>query len=67
MVRAAALDLAGKAAVVQVNTDENPDLAQRFGIKGIPALFVLKAGKVVDQTVGGMDKEGILGWFGKHL
>ena len=62
-----AIELAGRVAVVQVNTDENPGLARRFGIRGIPALFVLKAGKVVDQKVGGMDKEGILDWFGKHL
>ncbi len=67
MVREVALELAGKAAVIQVNTDENPDLAQRFSIRGIPAMFVFKAGKVVDQTVGGMDKEAILGWFGKYL
>ncbi len=62
-----AQELAGKAAVIQVNTDENPGLAQRFGISGIPAMFAFKAGKVVDQKVGGMDKEGLLGWFGNFL
>jgi thioredoxin 2 len=62
-----ALELAGKAAVIQVNTDENPGLAQRFGVRGIPAMFAIKGGKVIDQTVGGMNKEGILGWFGKYI
>ena len=66
-MRTVAIELAGKAAVIQVNTDENPRLAQKFGIRGIPALFGIKGGKVIDQTVGGMNKEGILEWFGKFI
>lgn len=62
-----ALELAGKAAVIQVNTDVSPGLAQKFGIRGIPALFAIKRGEVVDQTAGGMNKEGMLSWFGKYL
>jgi thioredoxin 2 len=67
VVRTVALELAGKAAVVQINTDENPRLAERFGIRGIPAMFAIKQGKVIGETVGGMNKEGLLDWFGKYL
>ena len=43
---------AGKAKVAQVNVDASPALANRYGIRSIPALFLIKDGRVVDQTVG---------------
>lgn len=46
----------GKAKFVKVNTDENPDLASRYKIRGIPTLMFLKNGKVVDQIVGAVPK-----------
>ncbi len=48
--------------VVKVNVDENISLAQQYGVQGIPALFVLKEGKVVAQKAGFMPKEAILNW-----
>ncbi len=66
-MREVARELAGRVVVVQVNTDENPRLAQNYGIKGIPALFLIKQGKVLDRTEGGMGKEVMLGWLGKYL
>ncbi|GAB4559598.1 MAG: thioredoxin [Haliangiales bacterium] len=42
----------GKVKVIKVNVDDEPDLAMRFGVRGIPALFALKQGEVVDQMVG---------------
>ncbi|MBI4687168.1 MAG: thioredoxin [Nitrospirae bacterium] len=46
----------GKAKFVKVNTDENPDLASRFKITGIPTLIFFKDGKPVDQVVGAVPK-----------
>jgi thioredoxin 1 len=40
------------ATVVKVNVDELPDLAMRYRVSSIPALFVLRDGDVVDQAVG---------------
>lgn len=48
--------------VVKVNVDENIDLANNFGVKGIPALFVLKEGKTVAQRAGFMPKEALIDW-----
>ena len=42
----------GKLKVVKVNTDENQDLAARFGIRGIPTLIIFKDGEPVDRIVG---------------
>lgn len=44
----------------KINVDEEAELTERFGIVSIPALFVMKNGKVVNQGVGVMPKQRIL-------
>jgi len=62
-VREIAGELAGKAAVVQVNTEENPILSSRFGIRSIPALLILKKGTVQATLSGAQEKRAVLAWF----
>ena len=38
--------------VVKVDVDENPELASQYQVMSIPALFVIKEGKVVAQSLG---------------
>ena len=45
----AASELEPQARLVKVNVDEEPELAARLGVRGIPALFVVRHGKVVAQ------------------
>ncbi len=47
----------GKAKVCKVNTDEEQDLAVKFGIRSIPTILFFKDGKVVDQMVGAAAKQ----------
>jgi putative thioredoxin len=42
----------GRFLLAKVNTDENQEIAQAFQIEGIPAVFAIKDGKVVDQFTG---------------
>ncbi len=42
----------GRVKVAKVNVDEQPGLAQSFQVRGIPALYAVKGGEVVDQMVG---------------
>ena len=63
MVRNIAEKLAGQAAVLQINTQDNPALASRFGIRGIPAIVLLKQGRVVDQLPGAQPLDAVLAWF----
>jgi len=65
-VRSAAEKLAGTAAVVQVNTQENPALASRFGVSGIPVIMLLQGGRVVDQLPGAQTADTVLIWFRQH-
>jgi len=43
---------AGRATVAKVNVDEEPRLATRFAISGIPALVFFKDGRVKDTLIG---------------
>lgn len=44
---------------IKVNVDDNPDIAQRYGIMSIPTLLVFKNGELVNQSVGFQPKEAL--------
>jgi len=67
VVRTVAEKLAGQAAVVQINTQENQVLASRFKVKGIPVTLLLREGKVVAQLPGSQTVEALLTWFRQHF
>ena len=49
-------ELGGKARIVKMNVDENPEVAGSFGIMSIPTLILFKDGKPVNKLVGGQPK-----------
>ena len=51
-VRELAREMAGKALVLKVNTEDNPNVAAQFGVQSIPNLVVLRDGKAVFQQAG---------------
>ncbi|PIV99500.1 MAG: thioredoxin [Deltaproteobacteria bacterium CG_4_9_14_3_um_filter_63_12] len=46
----------GKVKVGKLNVDDNPEVAQKYRITGIPSLIAFKDGEVVDQLVGANPK-----------
>lgn len=46
--------------VGKINIDEQPELAEKFGVMTIPSLFVIKNGAVVSSSVGVKPKRAIL-------
>lgn len=46
--------------VCKVNVDQQPELAEMFGVASIPTLVVMKDGKIVSQSVGARPKAQIL-------
>lgn len=44
----------GKLIVAKVNTDENAEWMNKFGIQGIPTLLFISGGKVVHRQVGAL-------------
>jgi len=59
IVEALAEQYDGKIKVGKVNSDEEMELATKFGVRSIPAFFFLKDGKVVDNAVGALPKEAL--------
>lgn len=49
-------------SIVKVNVDDEGDLARKFGVMSIPAVFIFKDGKMVDQKVGFMSRDDLLSW-----
>ena len=50
---------AGAVKVVQVDTDQHPDLAVKFDVRGVPTLAVVAAGKHVDGMRGFQGKRAV--------
>ena len=55
-----ATEMSGRVKVAKLNIDENPATANRFGVRSIPTLLVLKSGKEVDRLVGVQPKQEIM-------
>ena len=51
---------------LKVNTDEEPVLAGRYGIRSIPTMIVFAGGKPIAQTAGAMDAGAIQRWLEPH-
>ena len=59
-----AVEVAGRAKVVKVDIDASPDLAQRFGVMGVPTLMVFRGGQVANQAVGVQPKPALRALLG---
>jgi thioredoxin 2 len=53
-------EMAGRVKVAKLNIDENPGVANRFGVRSIPTLLVLRGGREVDRLVGVQPKQEIV-------
>jgi thioredoxin 1 len=58
-VEAVAEEYAGKASVVKMNVDENMNVPQQYGIRGIPTLILFKDGQEQERIVGAVSREAI--------
>jgi thioredoxin len=58
---------AGKLKVYKVNVDDAPELAQHFGIMGIPAIMFFQDGQLKDKVVGAMPLPGLQKFVDKNI
>ena len=58
-VEAVAEQYGDKAGVYKMNVDENMNVPQRFGIRGIPTLILFKNGQEQERIVGAVSREAI--------
>ncbi|MDP2936269.1 MAG: thioredoxin [Dehalococcoidia bacterium] len=57
----------GKIAFYKLNTDDNPLIPTKYGIRGIPTLIVFKAGSEVGRIVGFRPKDELQRELDKSL
>lgn len=66
-VEKVAADLAGKVKVVKINTDQQPGLGQRFGVRSIPTLILFDGGREKDRVIGARPAPALRSWLDASL
>lgn len=51
---------ADRVVIGKVDVDENPDLADKYKVRNVPTIFMVRNGEVVDKMVGGYPKPDIV-------
>jgi thioredoxin 1 len=57
----------GRAVITKMNVDENPQVAQRYGVTSIPTLMMFKDGKLVDRAVGALPRNELQKFIERNL
>ncbi|PPI86281.1 thioredoxin TrxA [Candidatus Pantoea edessiphila] len=57
----------GKLIVAKLNVDDNPNKAQKYGIRGIPTLSLFKNGKILATKVGSISKSQLKEFLDDNL
>lgn len=65
VVEKLAKEMEGKAKVYKVDTDEEQNLAIKYGIMSIPTFIVFKNGEPVGKAIGMRDKEELINLLNK--
>ncbi len=59
-------EMEGKVAIAKLNVDENPAIAAKYGIRGIPTLMIFKGGELVATKPGAHAKGVYDSWIAEH-
>lgn len=67
LLKQVGLTYADHLKVVKVNVDEQPVLAEKYEVKGVPTLILLEDGKIQGQKTGYITPSQIRDWLEQHL
>lgn len=57
----------GKVNIVKIDADANPDVLNKYGVRGLPTLMMFKNGEPVGTRVGAQPASALQGFIGEHL
>ncbi|MCS6875631.1 MAG: thioredoxin [Aquificaceae bacterium] len=60
-------EMGDKVKFGKLNTDENPNIAMRYGIRAIPTIMLFKNGEAVDTRIGVQPKEALRQMINTHI
>ena len=60
-------DFKDKANICKVNTDEEQNLAVKYGVRSVPTILIIKDGEIVDQVIGAQSKQALADKINAHL
>jgi thioredoxin 2 len=60
-------ELRGRAQLVKVNTEAEPQLASRFAIRSIPTLALFRGGRELERLSGALDARSLNAWINRQL
>lgn len=60
-------ELKGKVKVIKIDTDKNPQVSSRYGIRGIPTFILFKKGQPVWRQSGALPRHALEGAIKPHL
>ena len=63
----AAAEVEPAARLAKLDTEEAPQLAARFGIRGIPTLIVFRKGEEIARQSGAMDYPNLVRWIRQYV
>lgn len=62
-----ARDSKGAWRLVKINSDRQPELSRRYGVRGIPAVKLFVDGDVHAEFVGALPEHEVKKWLSEHL
>lgn len=61
------IEFEGRATIAKINVDQNPELAQQFQVRSIPAIFYFKNGQMVEKQAGSFSRNVLSESLNFHL
>jgi thioredoxin 2 len=58
---------AGHLKILELNVDDAPQISQRYGVRGIPLLVLMRDGTEADRLVGAVPQARLRDWLGRYL
>lgn len=60
-------DYKGRVKIAKVNVDTHPELAEKYGVRGIPNLILFKGGNVIASKVGSLSKSQLVTFLDENI